>query len=103
MQLDLFITAPSSAPALIGLTVKLERPGDHCCDDRVVIGSSKGPHAASLHCAGCGRHRGWLPAAALGFIEETRQRFGATEIITFRNSQFRSPPGAGDEINEARR
>ena len=68
MQLDLFITAPSSAPTLIGLTVKLERPGDHCCDDRVVIGS-------------------WLPAAALGFIEETRQRFGAPEIITIRKRE----------------
>jgi hypothetical protein len=46
MQLDLFITAPSSAPTLIGLTVKLERPGDHCCDDRLVMRGSKGPHAA---------------------------------------------------------
>ena len=87
MQLDLFITAPSSAPALIGLTVKLERPGDHCCDDRVVIRGSKGPHAASLHCARCGRHRGLLPAAALSFIEETRQRFGAPEIIRIRKRE----------------
>ena len=88
MQLDLFITAPSSAPTLIGLTVKFERPGDHCCDDRVVIGGSKGPHAAaSLHCARCGRHRGLLPAAALSFIEETRQRFGAPEIIRIRKRE----------------
>jgi hypothetical protein len=47
----------------------------------------KGPHAASLHCAGCGRHRGGLPAAALGFIEETRQRFGAPQIITIRQRE----------------
>lgn len=77
-------TAPSST-TLVGHTIRLNRVGDRCCDDVAIIGSSKGHHHASLTCAGCGRHRGWLPARAVTFISEARDIFGiSTEPLVLR-------------------
>jgi hypothetical protein len=79
-QLAMFATEPASSP-LIGPTIKLDRPADRerpCCDNLVTIGSSKGMHYASLTCACCGRHRGWLPATAVTFISQAAQHFGST-------------------------
>jgi hypothetical protein len=83
-QLTLFAPIMSSSSPLIGLTIKLGRANDRCCDDIAVIGSSKGNHHASLTCAGCGRHRGWLPAQAIPFIK-VRDLFGVSaESIVLR-------------------
>jgi hypothetical protein len=53
---------------LIGLPIKLERTSDGLCaacgGTVVVIGRSSGPHCASLRCASCHRHRGWLPKSS---------------------------------------
>jgi hypothetical protein len=60
-QLDLFdntVTAPSTA-AVTGTRLRLSSPC-HCGSNIVVIGSSAGPHSASIRCAECNRHRGWL-------------------------------------------
>jgi hypothetical protein len=69
----------------IGLAVEIER-GLLCCDNNIaIIGASTAMHAASLRCAKCGRHRGWLPAAAIPFLEQTMQHFGRpTEPIVLR-------------------
>jgi hypothetical protein len=78
-QLTMFATEPSSSH-LIGLTIRLDRPADRerpCCDNLVNIDSNKGKHYASLTCACCGRHRGWLAAAAITFISKSVQHFGS--------------------------
>jgi hypothetical protein len=53
-------------------------------------------------CNSCGRFRGWLGNQAITFINETRARFGAPEIITIRSFP-RTPSGAGGEDIEERR
>jgi hypothetical protein len=76
-----------SAPDLFGVApkpptvVRLDRTADRakpCCDNLAVIGAGQGPHAAELRCATCDTHRGWLPKAALDFIAENANRFGAS-------------------------
>lgn len=59
-----------------------ERP---CCENLATIRPGKGPHGAELRCAGCGRHRGWLPKQALDFLETVAKRCGAPEVITLRD------------------
>jgi hypothetical protein len=69
MQQELF-TKPESSP-LHGLRVHLERKIDAekgCCRNFAIIHVGKGPHAAELRCAGCGRHRGWLPKEAARWL-----------------------------------
>jgi hypothetical protein len=39
-----------------------------CGDLHAVLGSSRGPHAASIRCAECDRHRGWVSATTASFI-----------------------------------
>ncbi len=63
-QLDLFdntVTAPSTA-ALTGTRLHLPSPC-HCGSSIVIVGSSAGPHSASIRCAECNQHRGWLSRA----------------------------------------
>ena len=60
-QLDLFSTtsiAPSAAP-----TIELPT-ACRCGATTTTVGSSCGPHAARLCCAGCGSFRAWLSATA---------------------------------------
>jgi len=87
---------------LIGTKIRLDRLSERehpCCDNVATIGSGgTSMFAASLTCATCDRHRGWLSETAIKFIQETRARFGAPEIITLRIlSSSRALPGAGDE------
>ena len=68
--LDLF-GAPTPPPQIVRLdrSTDRERP---CCDNLATIHPRPdGPHAAELRCAGCGKHRGWLPRVALDFLAAT--------------------------------
>jgi hypothetical protein len=83
---------PDAAP-LVGLRIRLRRSFDMpCCvcgETDVVIGQGTGPHAASLHCASCGRHRGWLPKAVTKFLTEMIRLFGPPpDGIMIRNTEF---------------
>jgi hypothetical protein len=52
-----------------------------------------GPHAGSLVCIGCGKHRGWLPMRVREFILESINRFGRPhEAIAYRRGAS-SPEG----------
>ena len=81
------------ATALVGLRISLDRMIDVCCgafgQTIVVIGNDAGPHVASLDCATCNRHRGWLPKAIADFLVPTIMRFGRpSEAITIRSPEF---------------
>jgi hypothetical protein len=55
------------AVSLTGLQLGLDRSCDRthgCCRRRGVIRPGRGPHRYELRCTNCGRHRGWLKAAA---------------------------------------
>jgi hypothetical protein len=91
---------------LTGLPIKLERtidgPCAACGDDAVVIGSSDGLHSASLRCASCHRHRGWLPEVVADFLMDLMARFGRpTYPITVRNTGIGCEPGCarGGSVN----
>ncbi len=63
-QLDLFgdtVTAPSTA-AVAGTRLRLPSPCT-CGSGVVIVGSSAGPHSASIRCTRCNQHRGWLSRA----------------------------------------
>src|SRR6476620_8700506 len=83
----------TDASLLAGLRIQLERTKDVPCgvcgQTVVVVGKAAGPHVASLDCATCDRHRGWLPKTIANFLMETISRFGwPTEAITIRNPEF---------------
>ena len=90
------VQAPASrcdAPVLAGLRIQLERTKDVPCgvcgQTVVVVGKAAAPHVASLHCATCDRHRGWLPKTIADFLMETISQFGwPPEPITIRNPEF---------------
>jgi len=76
---------------LSGLLVRLERrveaPCTTCGKNAVICGPSSGPHLASLRCAGCGAHRGWLSKATGEFLLAAIAKFGRPiEPIIVRNS-----------------
>jgi hypothetical protein len=65
---------------LVGLVTKYDdTPCKQCGGIAVVIGEPKGPHANSLYCQTCNRHRGWLPKTVADFLTETINRFGSLE------------------------
>jgi hypothetical protein len=75
-QPDLF----EPASPIVGLHVKLDRPVDRdlpCHSNICVIGHGKGPHAGALHCADCGRHRGWISKASADWLLSITNRFGS--------------------------
>ena len=83
----------SDAMFLAGLRIRLERTKDVPCgvcgQTVVVTRQAAPPHVASVHCAGCNRHRGWLSTAIAEFLVETIRRFGRPlETITIRNPEF---------------
>jgi hypothetical protein len=83
------------ATPLAGLRIRLKRtidvPCGACGETVVVIGQGAGPHAASLHCGSCDRHRGWLPKAITEFLREMISLFGwPPEAITIQNSEIRA-------------
>ena len=69
--------------------VRLDRRTDRekpCCENLATLRPGKGPHGAELRCAGCGRHRGWLPKEATEFMKSVERKFGAsTDPITLRD------------------
>jgi hypothetical protein len=87
MQLTLFeSTTPSSSP--IGLSVIVPKPCGNCGSDSAIIGSSRGPHHASLLCECCGGHRGWLSGITFHFLSDVIENFGRpTEPILIRHNQ----------------
>ena len=83
----------SDASLLAGLRIQLERtkavPCGVCGQTVVVVGKASGLHVASLHCATCDRHRGWLPKTIADFLVGTISLFGwPPEPITIRNPEF---------------
>jgi hypothetical protein len=86
LALDLF-GEPTAPPQIVRLDRHCDRIAP-CCDNLATIHPRyDGPHAAELRCAGCDKHRGWLPKVALDFLAETTKRFGApTHPITLRDS-----------------
>jgi hypothetical protein len=77
---------PSSSP--VGLSVILPKPCGNCGSDSAIIGSSRGPHHASLLCECCGGHRGWLSGSTYKFLSDVIANFGRpTEPIWIRYSQ----------------
>ena len=78
-QHDLFL-GPASTPTstgIIGLAVEmLHRPCRDCGSVNFIIGSSRAMHEASIRCAECDRHGGWLSKGARTFIEMTVEKFG---------------------------
>jgi hypothetical protein len=87
------------ATTLVGLRISLDRTIDVCCgtcgQTIIVIGNGAGTGVASLRCANCDRHRGWLPKAVADFLLEVISRFGRpTDIITIRNSEIRASGSA---------
>jgi hypothetical protein len=83
----------TAAPLLTGLRIRLDRTTDVPCgvcgQTVLVIGKGAGPHAASLNCASCERHRGWLPRAIADLLVGTIIQFGRPpETITIRNPKF---------------
>jgi hypothetical protein len=95
VQLSMFeSTSPSSSP--IGLTVIVPKPCSNCGSDAAVIGSSRGPHHASLLCECCGGHRGWLSGSTYKFLSDVIENFGRpAEPILVRQNQ--SPPSGADK------
>lgn len=98
-QLAMFeTTAPSSLP--IGLTVILPKLCGNCGSDSAAVGSSRGPHHASLLCECCDRHRGWLSGSTYKFLSDVIENFGRpTEPILIRHNQ--SPPPGADATAQA--
>ena len=72
--------------------VRLDRRTDRerpCCENLATIRPGKGPHGAELRCAGCGRHRGWLPRQATEFLNAIVNRFGnPAEPIELRDNSI---------------
>jgi hypothetical protein len=83
---------------LAGLRLRLEGEYAHgCCKNEAIVHAGKGPHAAELRCADCGKHCGWLPRGAanwlldvLSFWPEAKQR-----THTLRNVKATDPRGSG--------
>jgi hypothetical protein len=79
---------------LVGLQVQLQRPFQQpCCKGVAIIGSSTRVHAASLRCANCGRHCGWMPGRVITAISEVVKRFGRpTEPINLKTITTKEEP-----------
>ena len=93
-QSDIFGTlTPSSSP--VGLFVILPKQCGNCGSDHAIVGSSRGPHHASVFCDCCGSHRGWLSGTTYRFLSDVIENFGRpNEPIEIRRNQ--SPPSGAD-------
>jgi hypothetical protein len=87
-QFDLFAIPTDRAPdtnPLLDLKVVLPDFCPKCRSGMAIIGPGKGPHVASLTCAGCRHHRGWLSKQKADFIKQIISTFGRpTEPIVIR-------------------
>jgi len=87
------------ADPLVGIEVNLPRHCQ-CGHDLLLVGPDRGPHRASLHCARCRRHCGWLSNEAAKFLCDVVQHFGRpTEPVRVRLAKLHvvpnsAPPGA---------
>jgi hypothetical protein len=70
-QLDMFGTADP----LVGIEVQLPHHCE-CGHDLLHIGPGRGAHRASLRCARCGRHCGWLSSESANFLTAVVAHFG---------------------------
>jgi hypothetical protein len=88
-QMEMFpIAAPSTSA--VGLVMVLEDRPCPCGEVKVTIGASAAMHHASLACATCERHRGWLSGETHRFITDIIDNVGRpTEPIVarFKNSR----------------
>jgi hypothetical protein len=76
---------------IISLRIKLQRTTDvpcaACGETVIAIGQGVGPHTASLRCAACERHRGWLSKETAEILLAMVGQFGRpTEPLAIRNS-----------------
>lgn len=75
-------------PRIADRYVRLDRSTDRerpCCENLATLRPGKGPHGAELRCAGCGRHRRWLPKQATEFLATVADRFGDPDPIILRD------------------
>jgi hypothetical protein len=100
IQTEMF-PVTSSSP-LVGAAVFLDRTCDQrnpCCSNTGLITVGTVPHAASIICGTCGRHRGWLSRDSVQKLHRVIECFGVpAEPMTIRDpsSHF---TGADTEIN----
>jgi len=64
-----------NADPLVGIEINLPRHCQ-CGHDMLHVGPGRGPHSASLKCARCGRHCGWLSHKIANFLSAVIERFG---------------------------
>jgi hypothetical protein len=85
-QLDLFRQVVPLPPHDRSHGLSVQMPSACQCGAALaVIGAGAGPHAASLHCAECDVHRGWVSHATHRFLIEIINRLGRlTEPIVLR-------------------
>jgi hypothetical protein len=83
---------------LVGIEVNLPR---HCpCgNDMLHVGPGRNPHCASLHCARCQHHCGWISNEVAKFLCDVITHFGRpTEPVRVRLAKSSlsssAPPGA---------
>jgi hypothetical protein len=98
----------SAVSPLDGLRLSLQGAyAESCCDNIAIVRAGKGPHAAELSCAVCGKHCGWLPKAAakwlldiLAFWPEAKR-----ETHVLRNVKATDPRGLdfGNSVSPRRR
>jgi hypothetical protein len=90
-QLALFEEATAiSTSAVVGLHVILPQPCQ-CGECIAVVGSSRGPHHASVICSRCEIHRGWVSGETYRFITTVIDKIGRpTEPITVSSNSRKS-------------
>jgi hypothetical protein len=71
LPLDMF----HNADPLVGIEIKLPRHCQ-CGHDMLHVGPGRDTHRASLQCARCGRHCGWLSHKTANFLSDVIGRFG---------------------------
>jgi hypothetical protein len=64
-----------NADPLVGIEINLPRHCQ-CGHDTLHVGPGRGRHRASLHCARCGLHCGWLSHKTATFLSAVIERFG---------------------------
>jgi len=75
LQLDMF----DNADPLIGIEINLPHHCQ-CGHDMLHVGAGSGPHRASLHCARCKRHCGWISHESAKFLSAVIERFGRPTV-----------------------
>jgi hypothetical protein len=65
----------NNADRLVGIEINLPRHCQ-CGHDTLRVGPSRSSHRASLECARCGRHCGWLSHKTATFLSAVIGRFG---------------------------